>query len=75
MSASAEQISDWQLQVLIYEASPTVLYGGDSAPGSATADAVWRIYKIVISSGLSLKYADGNTRFDNIWDNRSSLTY
>lgn len=75
MSTSAEQISDWQLQVLIDEASPTVLYVGDSAPGSAASDAVWRIYKIVISSGLSLKYADGNTRFDNIWDNRSSLTY
>lgn len=56
-----------------------VIYIGKAAlTGSAvsTASAVWQIKKLDTSSlALDKKYADGDDQFNNIWDNRASLTY
>ena len=38
------------------------------------AAAEWRIYRYDTVADTSL-YADGNQAFDNVWDNRESLTY
>jgi len=52
------------------------LYIGECAVGStgSTSSAIWKIQKIDTSS-INIKWADGNTSYDNIWDNRTSLTY
>jgi hypothetical protein len=55
-------------------ASP-VLYMGWALPGSLESEAKWRICKVDTSSGVSMKYADGNINFDNIWENRVGLSY
>lgn len=56
--------------------SSTTFYKGWADIGASTADAVWRIQRITISSGLfTFEWADGDASFDNIWDNRASLTY
>lgn len=65
---------------LIDETSTTdVTYIGEALPtGSAiaTSSPVWRIKKIDESGAVtSIKWADGDTNFNNIWDNRTSLTY
>ena len=55
-----------------------VMYVGYAIPGSATSSAVWQIRKIDESGSpttLALSFADGNQSFDNIWDNRASLSY
>lgn len=52
-----------------------ILYLGLAVPGSSTASAVWRITRIDVSSGVIFQYADGNDSFDNVWDNRASLSY
>lgn len=52
----------------------TYTYVGFAAPGTATSSASWRIKRIVNASGAD-RYADGNGNFDNIWDNRESLSY
>lgn len=57
------------------EASATVTYVGEAAIGSATASAVWRIKKLDSTSGLVITWADGDELFDNVWDNRASLSY
>ena len=47
-------------------------------PGSSTSSAVWRVKKTVLSDtsdDVVITWADGNANFDNIWDNRLSLTY
>ena len=75
MGVSAEQASDRLLTLLLDEVSATVSYIGEAQPASSTAASVWRIRKLDTSSGISLTYADGNTFFDNVWDNRASLTY
>ena len=51
-------------------------YEGEAVPGSATSAAVWRVKKIATLLGdVAVTWADGNANFDNIWDNRVSLTY
>lgn len=53
-----------------------VTYFGYAAAGSLTSSAVWRM-KIFDETGdyLIIKWADGNSDFDNEWDNRASLSY
>lgn len=55
-----------------------ITYVGKAAIGSSGASAVWRIMKIDESgtpTTLSITWADGNSNSDNVWDNRTSLTY
>jgi len=53
-----------------------VIYQGWANPGTATSAASWRIKKIVDTTGdFAITFADGNRNFDNVWDNRASLTY
>jgi hypothetical protein len=62
------------LAVRIDEQAP-VTYIGEATVGSATSGAVWRIRKIDASSGTVITWADGDTDFNNVWDDRASLTY
>ena len=59
----------------IDEASATVTYVGKAATGTATSSALWQVQKIDTSSGTVITWADGNGLFDNIWDNRATLSY
>jgi hypothetical protein len=52
----------------------TYTYVGQSSPGAANTDAVWRIKRIT-NATTTITFADGNANFDNVWDNRASLTY
>ena len=42
---------------------------------SPTSNPVWRIKRISTSSGVIVEWADGNVNFDNVWDDRASLSY
>lgn len=59
------------------DAIPEVTYIGDALPGTATSSALWRIRRLTIQSDTDIEvlYADGNDSYDNIWDNRLSLSY
>lgn len=62
---------------LLDEASATVTYLGEAVPESPMSSAVWRIQKITFDSGgdvESVYFAEGGL-FDQIWNNRGSLTY
>jgi hypothetical protein len=62
--------------VQIDEVSDSVAYYGWAVPGTPTSDSKWRIMKKSVSGNVtSYLFADGNSKFDNIWDNRASLTY
>jgi hypothetical protein len=67
---------------IVDKATPTVIYIGRAPVGSDTipdkADSVWQIMKIDTTASTDIKvpiWADGNENFDNIWDNRASLSY
>ncbi len=62
--------------VEIDDAGGGVTYIGEAAPTSAHGDAAWRIQKLTETAGdMSLRWADGNEDFDNVWTNRAGLSY
>lgn len=53
-----------------------VTYIGIAETGATTGEAKWKICKQDVSSGeLVMTFADGNTNYDNIWDDHLTLTY
>lgn len=63
--------------VLLDAVSDTVTYVGKASPGTSVAAASWQVFRMTttLEGDLSLEYADGNAAYDNVWDNRASLTY
>ena len=51
--------------------SATYSYHCEAQPGTATAAASWRISRLTVATGV-VQWADGNSNFDNIADNRST---
>lgn len=58
------------------EVSGSYTYYGRCLCGSsrASADAIWQVQRRK-TDGTESTWADGDTKFDNIWANRASLTY
>ena len=53
-----------------------ITYLGEAVPGTATSAASWRIQRYQKSgTAIITTTADGDGSFDNIWDNRESLSY
>lgn len=53
-----------------------VTYVGKAAPQSSTSNPVWQIQRLLTTgSVIAVTFADGNRKFDNVWDNRASLSY
>ncbi len=49
-------------------------YVGTTEPGIATSAALWQIKRINMTTG-DITWCDGNFKFDNVWDDRTSLDY
>ena len=63
------------MKQVIDVASSTVTYICEAAPGTLTSAAAWRIQRISVSGTVTtISYAGGG-KFDQIADNRASLTY
>lgn len=75
MGVSLEQRSDSLGALKLDQVTSTLFYVGEATIAAPTSSPIWRIRKIDTSTGVDIKWADGNSNFDNVWDNRSSLTY
>lgn len=65
-----------QEQMVKIEDLGTTAYFGYAPIGSSGASAVWRIKRLSTSGGVdTVTWADGNTNYDNVWDNRAILSY
>ena len=56
----------------------TFKYIGESIPGGATSSALWRIKRIDqtdTGGDVNILWANGITTFNQVWDDRLSLTY
>ena len=57
----------------------SIIYVGNAAPGALESGAVWRIQRITFTTAgeadADIEWADGNSAFDNIWDDRATLSY
>lgn len=64
------------LNVELDVASATVSYIGEADPSAATSAAAWRVRRITkTGDDVSIRWADGDALFDNVWDDRASLSY
>lgn len=62
--------------VAIDEVSKNLSYIGKAVIASSQSSAVWQITRLQTTGNITLlQYADGDNSFDNIWNNRASLTY
>lgn len=52
-------------------------YWGVARPGSSSSSPVWRIIKWLWSgnTGAGFLWADGNGNLDNVWNDRTALSY
>ncbi len=57
----------------------STLYFGQALAGTLDAASVWQIQRITFPTpgqdDMVLEWADGNIRYDNIWDDRLALSY
>lgn len=62
--------------IIIDEVDANTTYFCYADPGTLSSEAKWRIGRMYKSGTVTtVKWADGNISFDNIADNRASLTY
>lgn len=62
--------------VRLDDAGSGITYVGNAVAGAAVGDPVWQIKRIVESAGdITITWADGDSLFDNVWNDRASLTY
>lgn len=57
--------------------TPTLAYFGKAEPGASTAAPVWQIKKLDFGADgdVVVTWADGDSAFNNAWDDRASLSY
>lgn len=64
------------MKTLVDEADASTTYVGEAATGTALGAASWRIKRLTQSGTVLLtEWADGDGLFNNVWNNRASLTY
>jgi hypothetical protein len=72
-SGYTQQVIDTPLTTKLDDSADPVIYIGKAQSGSDIDDPVWQIAKLDTSSGLSKTWA--GTGFDQIWTDRTTLTY
>jgi len=57
--------------------SDNLLYKGEADVGTLTTSPGWRVRRITLGNDgdVTEEWADGDALFNNIWDNRTILTY
>jgi hypothetical protein len=57
--------------------SNDIIYKGWAVPGTTPASALWRLVRLTINTegDVTEEWADGNTDFDNIWNDRLTKGY
>ena len=75
MGVSFEQRVDAIGSLKVDQATTTLFYVGEATFAAPTTSPLWRIRRIDTSAGVSVTWADGNSNYDNVWDDHTSLTY
>ncbi len=63
---------------LDYDGGANPIYIGLATPGTATSTARWLIKKLTFDGSdnpTAIKFANGSPNFDQIWDDRASISY
>ena len=73
--AISELVMETPEYMILEDVDGTITYYGYAKPGSSTNDPVWKIKRLDETGDLKVLWADGDTNFDNVWDNRAGLSY
>lgn len=69
-------LAEHQPEPIIDVASASVTYKGWAPLGTATSAAKWKIIKYnKVGNVTTPQYADGDMNYDNVWDDRASISY
>lgn len=72
--ALAEEAQDYTSR--LDDAGGGVTYVGKAPAGATPASASWQVKRLTESAGdLTIEFADGNSSFDNVWNDRATLSY
>jgi hypothetical protein len=76
LTALNTDTEDKRLTVRLDEVSDTLFYVGKALIGKVNTDANWLIIRYTtVGNVLMSEYANGSENFDQVWNNRASLTY
>lgn len=75
--AQKDYSEDHQTKQIEYDGNNNPLYIGFAKPGTATSDDEWLILKLTWSGSnvTAIEYAGSAASYDQVWDNRVSLSY
>jgi hypothetical protein len=62
-------------QLTFVDDTGTYVYIGNAVPSSSSASAVWKIRRVTTTNPVKIEYAAGSTLYNQVWDNRASLSY
>jgi len=72
---SVVEVASFATLLAVDSGDSTISYIGKALAGTATSASSWQIQKLTETANITIEYADGNNDFDNIFDNRESLSY
>jgi hypothetical protein len=62
--------------LMIDKSGANVVYRGYASVGTPTKSPLWAIEKVTSAKSIETHtWADGDMKFDNVWDNRETLIY
>jgi len=74
--SSPVTVSATRYAVRVDEASSSVVYFGYADVNSGDSDSVWLIIKMTETGTVTkTEYANGSESFNQVWNNRASLSY
>jgi hypothetical protein len=76
LTALNSDTEDKRLTVRLDEVSDSLFYVGKALIGKVNSDANWLIIRYTkVGNVLMSEYANGSEAFNQVWNNRASLTY
>lgn len=72
-----DYLSDERRQIFDYDGGSMIVYIGKAGASAKTTESRWQIRKLTYSgtSVIQINFADGNSEFNKIWDNRTTYDY
>ena len=62
-------------QLTYVDDAGTYVYIGNAVPGTLGSATSWKIKRVTTTNPVKVEYAGGSTLYNQIWNNRTSLTY
>lgn len=62
-------------ETILVDAVGNDIYIGYALPSTSESSANWKIKRVNTVNPISIKWADGSTLYNKVWNDRSTFTY